>query len=305
MRIHAKVPVALAIATLVAGCPEPQVQAPAGVELKITSATPDTIFSEGGELVELVTENGCAPDKASLQIGEVAVASIGGEPDRYSFLAPASTTLGASSTVRLTLTCNEPPAGKTYAQGKNTASIAFTYDPELEPAPQVVDKAPVGDRQSVLAKVRVQFSRRMDPASISPQTVFIQGVEGTVEYIDATRTATFTPAQQLAYRDDAGAGSYTVVVKGGAGGVRSLKGRSLQVRSGSGSDETWQFSTRREGEGNPWTGDISAAAGISTGGQYKLFSVTGQPTPVGEAQGGQFKVQSGFIYATQTGSDAE
>lgn len=50
------------------------------------------------------------------------------------------------------------------------------------------------------------------------------------------------------------------------------------------------------------TGQPSPVGEASAGDNYKLFSVTGQPSPVGEARSGEYKLQSGFIYATAPAS---
>lgn len=62
----------------------------------------------------------------------------------------------------------------------------------------------------------------------------------------------------------------------------------------------WDFRTRCIGCGNPWLGDIAAASSFTSSSKYKLYSVTGQPTPVGEATSSKFTLKSGFIYSSQT-----
>ena len=61
----------------------------------------------------------------------------------------------------------------------------------------------------------------------------------------------------------------------------------------------WDFKTRCQGCGNPWLGDIAAASGFTSSTNYRLYSVTGQPTPVGEAQSGDYHLKSGFIHSSQ------
>ena len=61
----------------------------------------------------------------------------------------------------------------------------------------------------------------------------------------------------------------------------------------------WSFKTRCINCGNPWLGDIAAASGFTSSTNYRLYSVTGQPTPVGEAQSGDYHLKSGFIHSSQ------
>ena len=302
----------LGLLTVVAGvfaCSSPPATKP-GVALSIKSVTPDTVFTEGGDPVVVTTVNGCVKGDVKIDIGGVPIAAstiVSEAADSYKFPAPASASTQKNTTT-LTLTCAKPAkAGDSYASGKNSDTHPFTYDPALEPNPVVTKYSPFGDRISVLAQMTVTFSRPMDPASvIAPGAVTIKGITGTTTYDAPTKTATFVPAQQLPY------GSPEIcVVLGGAGGVTSLaQGKPLATHlapSGTAVDpnqDSWAFTTRCEGCGNPWLGDISAAAGISTGGNYKLFSVTGAPTPVGTAYAGTeaahtYKLESGFLYATQ------
>ena len=284
------------------------------VELKIVSVSPDSVFVEGGELVTVTTENGCRIDQLTAKVRDVTLSNVQEiEANKYTFSSPPLA-LTSPSAETLTFTCaaHPEPETKEYAAGKNTASATLSYDPRLEPAPTVRSYGPVGDRISVLAKMAVTFSRDMDPSTITKDTVFIQGVDGEVDYNVSTRTATVTPKEQLGYGE-----TFTCIVKGGQGGVTSkATGKALKttLKPGGGTpdpdQDAWTFTTRQEGEGNPWVGDISAAAGIATGGNYKLFSVTGQPTPVGEAIAGSpenptYKLQAGFIYATQPPSSEE
>ena len=98
---------------------------------------------------------------------------------------------------------------------------------------------------------------------------------------------------------------------GGENGVRSARNnRQLRTsvyiaggRLSEGYDE-WEFETRRPGEGQPWIADQSAAAGWAESASYKLFTVTGQATPVGEGSTGPagdptYTVQGGFVPATR------
>jgi hypothetical protein len=154
--------------------------------------------------------------------------------------------------------------------------------------------------------MQVTFTRPMDIDSIKePGAFVIDGTTGTVDSATSGDTQSFIykPAAQLAYSQ-----AYTCTVK--ATVKTKLTGKFLKPTLGlnggapAQDKDQWQFTTRCEGCGNPWLGDISAAAGISQGGTYKLFSVTGQPTPVGEATNSDYKLQSGFIYATAPAATA-
>ncbi len=282
------------------------------VKLSITSVTPHAVFNEGGTPAEVKTQNGCALTDLTVTIAgtPVTASTITGTANDYKFPAPpapAGTSTTQPTTVTLAATCAKPADATTvYAAGGNTASASFIYDPSLEPQPTITSYAPTGTGISVLAKMVVTFSRPMNQQSVEKAgNVGIQGVQGATVYDPSTRTATFTPANQLNYSN-----TYTCVVVGGSpgsGGVESQSGKQLSTHlypAGGASDpnkDSWTFTTRCEGCGNPWIGDISAAAGISTGGNYKLFSVTGAPTPVGTAQDQNktYTLQSGFLYATQ------
>jgi hypothetical protein len=309
LRSEAKLLLLLAAGAIAAACSAPQVGAGiTKVDLKIKSVSPDTVFNEGGKLVTLTTENGCAKEKMTVKVGSVPVTIDSSALDTYTFTAPA---FGQDSrtSVELSAECSEHPSPADHAYGVNKASAQFTYDPSLEPQPEVKTYGPFGDKISVLSKMVVTFTRDMKPESVNADTVHMQGITGKTVYDAGTFTATFTPDEQLPYGTP-----QTCVVVGGANGVHSKKtGKELSthLRPGGGTadptQDSWTFTTRCEGCGNPWSGEISAAAGISKGSGYKLFSVTGQPMPVGEAFAGTpanhtYKLQSGFLYATQPGA---
>jgi hypothetical protein len=48
------------------------------------------------------------------------------------------------------------------------------------------------------------------------------------------------------------------------------------------------------GDKVPWQ-TLSSAGGAASSGSYKLFSVTGEPSPVGEASNSSYKVRDGFL----------
>ena len=83
----------------------------------------------------------------------------------------------------------------------------------------------------ISSSVQVIFAEDMDPASITPDTFVMEGNSGTVTYDPASRTATFTPSEPLAY--------YTLYTMTLTTGVRNLIGKSLP-RSYS-----WSFTTEK------------------------------------------------------------
>lgn len=276
---------------LAAGCTDDPVAPTEGktqVELKIVSLDPTTVFLEGGTTITVTTENGCAPAAMTATVADVPVTLAASGPDTWTFTAPALARTAASAEP-LVLTCASHPAPDQfeYAPGKNTATATLTYDPALEPAPTVTGNAPTGDRASVLAHPFVVFDRAIDAASITPTSVRIEGVEATVSWDAATRTATLTPVQKLAF-----ATSYKVVV---APAVKTaLSGKTLAAAF------EWTFSTRRQGDGDPWLGTIAPGAGTAraTDG-LKVVGTVGAVDPVGHARtaSGSYKVQAGFTYS--------
>lgn len=305
-----------ALATLVlalwcSGCPAPVVAAPEVVKLKIVRLFPEAVFNDGGDLVELTLENGCLPEKMTMRLGNLPIAPIARiAEEKYTFVVPAWSE-GVRAEVPLTITCSEHPEPFTHVYDDPTVTGVLVYDPTLEPNPAVVSRGPTGDRITVLARLSVVFSRDLDPATVTEQTIGIEGVAGSVQYKATSRTAFFVPAEQLAYGT-----AYTAFVKGGDDGVRSLRGgknlKATLAPEGSVVDplrDSWVFTTRHEGEGQAWVGDIAAAAGFAEGENYRLFSVTGQPRPMGETVGRsaagekRWTLQSGFMPATRAQKD--
>jgi hypothetical protein len=82
---------------------------------------------------------------------------------------------------------------------------------------------------SVNSAITVAFSEDMDAASIDGNSFFVEGIAGTVTYIEATRTATFTPDEPLANST-----TYKVII---TGDVRSGDGDSVRTPI------TWTFTT--------------------------------------------------------------
>jgi hypothetical protein len=155
---------------------------------------------------------------------------------------------------------------------------------------------------SILVSAKAKFNEPVDALTITSTSFHISGTnvigntscnfECNKPCAGATNVTAicFKPTQPLQY-----SGSYTVVA---TDAITDLKGNKLQGVDAQGQLK-WNFSTRCQGCGNPWLGDIAAASGFTSSGKYKLYSVTGQPTPVGEATSANYKLQSGFIYSSQ------
>jgi hypothetical protein len=308
MRNAIPAPLVLAVfAAWNSGCPAAVVAAPEEVDLAFVKLFPEAVFNEGGELVEMTLKNGCLPEKMTVTVGALPVSPIARVAEgRYTFVAPAWSE-GTKAELPLTIACAEHPDRFKRAYRVASVTATLVYDPRLEPAPTIVSRGPTGDRTTVLARLTIVFSRDVDPVTVNEQTIGIEGVEGVVHYQSTSRTATFVPQTQLAYSTE-----YTAFVRGGDEGVRSLRtSKALKptlARPGDLVDplrDVWVFTTRHEGEGQAWVGDVAAAAGFSESGRYKLFSVTGQPRPVGTATGttasGEktWTLQSGFAPATR------
>lgn len=99
--------------------------------------------------------------------------------------------------------------------------------------------APGAGGVAVDANVVVTFSEPMDPATVNVSTVVLRSggangpvVSAAVGYDAATKRAVLDPAVPLA-----GGTTFSVVVKGGAGGVTDVAGNPLA------SDESWSFTT--------------------------------------------------------------
>jgi methionine-rich copper-binding protein CopC len=82
------------------------------------------------------------------------------------------------------------------------------------------------------SKITVTFSEPMDPQTITTATFQVAGIEGTVTYNTATRTATFTPLLQLAPST-----TFTATVSSGA---KDAAGNGL---TGGSAANPWNFST--------------------------------------------------------------
>jgi PKD repeat protein len=145
------------------------------------------------------------------------------------------------------------------ASGSSSTEQVISVMPEPDTTgPVVVEQrpAPGATGVSVRTGVQVQFDEPVQPGSVTGATVSLAGPDGvgvdaTVGYDSASRTATVTPSSALAY-----ATGYTVTV---GTGVRDLAGNALAgpVR--------WSFTTEPVGQlGGVGTASASQAVTTST-----------------------------------------
>lgn len=120
-----------------------------------------------------------------------------------------------------------------------TVSFTTTAPPADVTPPTVTALSPTNGATSVAIGVRptVTFSEAMTASTITTSTVFLRNasgatVAGTVAYNAATNTATITPTASLSNSTN-----YTIVVKGGASGVKDAAGNALAA------DVTASFTT--------------------------------------------------------------
>jgi PKD repeat protein len=151
----------------------------------------------------------------------------------------------------------------TSTTGNKNYWVDVTYE-RSPAAPFVAGVTPANNAINVAtsAVVRVTFSEAMNPATVTAGTVLLQtgsgaNVPASVTYDPTTFTATLTPGAALT----AGS-SYTVRVKGGAGGVADASGEPMAA------DFTSSFSTA--------AGPVTASAGPDkTGNEGSTVSFTG------------------------------
>ena len=135
------------------------------------------------------------------------------------------------------------PAFPNDSFGATNYWVDVVYTPTRPPdssAPGVSSFSPASAATgvSVNDQVLVGFDEAMDPASITSATVLLrdgagQNVAGSVSYDASFQRATVTPAAPLRYSV-----AYTVLVRGGASGVKDASGNGLPA------DVTSSFSTR-------------------------------------------------------------
>jgi len=121
-------------------------------------------------------------------------------------------------------------------------------------APEVVSTSPVDGSYCVpvTSPLQVDFSEEMDPESINTATLLVTGpdnlpVAGTVAY--AAKTATFSPAQALAYD--------TPYIATLAAAAKDLAGNPLA------GDHVWSFATVASAGAGTWNATSTAAAPLA------------------------------------------
>ena len=119
-----------------------------------------------------------------------------------------------------------------------TASFTTAAAPDTTP-PTVTGFSPTNGTASVATNVAatVTFSEAMTASTVNTSTVFLRNAAGatvasTIAYNASTNTATLTPTSTLANST-----TYTIVVKGGAAGVKDAAGNALAA------DVTSSFTT--------------------------------------------------------------
>jgi hypothetical protein len=126
-------------------------------------------------------------------------------------------------------------------QGSNYwVDVLLTTTPPVDTTPPTVSGiSPAAGSTNVTttAAATVTFSETLDASTVNANTVFLRNAAGTVipttlTYNAASRTVTLTPSGALANST-----SYTIVVKGGAAGIKDAAGNALA------SDVTSSFTT--------------------------------------------------------------
>jgi hypothetical protein len=126
-------------------------------------------------------------------------------------------------------------------QGSNYwVDVLLTTTPPVDTTPPTVSGiSPAAGSTNVTttAAATVTFSETLDASTVNANTVFLRNAAGTVipstlTYNAASRTVTLTPSGALANST-----SYTIVVKGGAAGIKDAAGNALAA------DVTSSFTT--------------------------------------------------------------
>ena len=177
----------------------------------------------------------------------------------------------------------------TVKRGAEEAKLTggFTYQQDDTTAPTIISRSPEqGQRVGIDTKLVVVFSESMAESTMIAANINIRNISGTVAYDSQSHTATFTPDQALAPDRN-----YEAVV---TTDVTDLSGNHL------GQQASWSFRTRPTGTLPRVVFTLSAAGGNGTSANYKLFSVTGQPTPLAPQTRGQsenYKIEAGFAFS--------
>lgn len=273
----------------------------------VTSIVPSFGKTAGGDTVTITGTGFDSTSTASLGTAKLSAVHVTGST-QLTGVTPATTTADMQS-VDVTVT--------TGSGCKGTLANGWQWNNE-KGGPKLLSYFPQnGAKASVLATVVAKFDIQV--AQVNNTDLTIDSVQGDVlKYhsdgslcplgtTDSTcspcypntangATCTFKPQKALDYGT-----TYTARVTNGI--TSQVSGAPLS------NPTTWTFTTRKQGELDPWIGDISAASGLTSSAQYKLYSTTGQPTPVGTACDGKgctgthtYKLQSGFIHAAQAPS---
>ena len=153
-------------------------------------------------------------------------------------------------------------------------------------APVVSQLAPTGSSVAVNATQSATFNEPMDATTINSSTVFLRNGSGTViptslAYNAATNTVTLTPTAALANST-----TYTLVVKGGAAGVKDTSGNALAA------DATSSFTTVAAAQpfvtSSLWSGSATPSVADSGDGSAVELGVKFSATTSGYITGLRF-----------------
>jgi hypothetical protein len=102
--------------------------------------------------------------------------------------------------------------------------------------PGIILTVPVGNASEVSTtqSIVVQFSKKIDPRTLTPATFFVKGAEGSLHYHPILKSVTWVPAAPLEALK-----TYTATV---SEGIKDLNGRPLPFAY------SWTFTTRKRDE---------------------------------------------------------
>ena len=152
-----------------------------------------------------------------------------------------SATLTPTEPLQVAATYSVTVSGVKDIAGNTMAADPWTFTTSADDtlSPKVTDRAPANGATNAPTEVQVvaTFSEAVDQTTVDAGTFTLTGPGGAdvAATVDATAgdSATLTPSAPLS----AGT-TYTVLVKGGAGGVKDLAGNRLKA------DVTWEFTVR-------------------------------------------------------------
>jgi hypothetical protein len=192
-----------------------------------TSVTPTVTFSE------TMTASTINSTTITLMDGSTTVAaSVAYNAANNTATLTPSSALSNSKTYSLVVKGGASGV-KDAAGNALAANVTVSFTTAAPPAdvtpPTVTALSPTNGATSVAISVKptVTFSEAMTASTITTSTVFLRSasgttVAGTVAYSAATNTVTITPTSSLSNST-----SYTIVVKGGASGVKDAAGNAL------------------------------------------------------------------------------